>query len=128
MTPAIAHALAAAAAFANAGSALIILYFMQAVTHGAGIRCRLALLQLVQRISYGILAMLLMKNALDIYASGEPPTWQHLGVQFSFLLCCTVSYLRHRLSPPIASWEKPAASLRYGPHAAKPNGAVYHAN
>lgn len=91
----------------NALTAFVVLYFMQAVTAGAGFHSRLALLQFFQRCVYAVLAFALMKNAVHIYFDGIMPAFGDALVETAFFLASIVSFLRHRLAPPIpasASW------------------------
>ena len=99
------------AASANAISALVVLYFAQTVTSGAGFHCPLAVLQLIQRIGYFALVAFLMGDAVQIYNEWRAPARGDLAVEGAFMFVCVISFMRHRLAPPIpgsASWSYPA--------------------
>ena len=103
------------AATANAVSALVVLYFAQTVTAGAGFHCPLAVIQLVQRVAYFALAAFLMTDAVRIYNEWRAPDSGDLSVQGAFMFVCVLSFMRHRLSPPIpanASWSQSAYTRR----------------
>ncbi len=99
--PSISVAILSALALSNALTAFVVLYFMQAVTAGSGFHSRLAFLQLIQRGVYIVLAFALMKNAIHIYFDGIMPAFGDGLVETAFFLASLVSFLRHRLAPPI---------------------------
>ena len=114
MTPAIANVLIVSSALAQAISAFIVLFFMQSVTKGAGLHCKLALIQLAQRICYCALSFYLMNNAISIYTDWRCPPFDDMAVFISLMACCMASYVRHRMAPPIpdgASWRNPAHTV-----------------
>lgn len=95
---------------ANVVSSLIILYMMQAVTAGAGLRCPQAAIRLIHRASLAGLSMALMYHAYDIIEYSRTPTLASALVNGSFTLACVISAVRHSTAPPIPrtnNWHTP---------------------
>ena len=126
MTPSLHAALLNGAALGNVVSSIIVLYFMQTVTASSGIGSALALLQGVQRVLYVVLCGALAVNALHIYNAGELPGFYDGMVELALFALCAVSFMRHRLAPPVpadATWKCPPAAVEYGPRPPRtPNG------
>lgn len=100
-----------AMAMANGVSAFIVLYFMQTVTGASGFGSSIAVLQLIQRGSYVLLAAALWMNATHIYFDRVLPSLTSAMVEGMFFLVSVVSFLRHRLAPKVpvadAGWLPP---------------------
>lgn len=101
----------AVAIWTNFISALVIgLWMAWATTHGAGVRCRVALTRLVARITYVGLAIILMNNAMTLYSQDRVPIASALLLNIFVFLTTMVSAYRHVSAPdipPEASWEHP---------------------
>jgi hypothetical protein len=90
-----------AMAMANGVSAFIVIYFMQVVTAGSGFDSHIAVLQLVQRGLYTLLAAALLMNAVHIYFDAVLPPLNGAFVEMSFFMVSFVSFLRHRMAPKL---------------------------
>jgi hypothetical protein len=98
--------------------AFVLIYFMQVVTSGAGVRCQMALLLLFHRSCYLIAICALAIHAWHIYDRWEAPSLYGLFLQVSWMVLCVGSFARHRLAPAIpmwATWRHPAGRVKYGP-------------
>ena len=116
MTPEIENTVIVVAVLSNIISAVIVLAMGQIITNGAGIRCRLAVIRLIQRACYFALACLLANEAAEIWETWIAPPPSVLWLFLVFMLCCVISFVRHRTAPDIpdnASWSHPAKPLKY---------------
>jgi hypothetical protein len=117
--PSMSAAILSALAAVNFVSAFIVLYMMQTVTGQMGVRSKLALLYLVQRVIYLFLVYALFTNAVHIYFDGIMPARSDAMVETAFFLSCVISFLRHRLAPslPVSDaarrWSAPIMRSHY---------------
>ncbi len=79
-------------AIMNAISTIIVIWFAVRLTHGAGFRCRLALVRLVQRSALVFLAFAMLNCALlQIQTrAGPSPEWFMFQVAYSLALLASV--------------------------------------
>jgi hypothetical protein len=103
-------------ALSNAVSAILILAMAQAVTRGAGFRCRLALIRGIQRVLMFGLAGALGNMAAFMYQTWWAPPWEAAVVFYLFIGLIVVGFIRHKGAPDIpsdASWGHPLPRLIY---------------
>lgn len=122
--------LVSALAFGGFLVAFVVLWFMQTVTADAGVRYKLAFVQLLQRIFYVMLACALATNAVLMLNDGTLPPLRDMFVEISFFALSIVSFWRHRGAPRLPAalrkWDvKP--TLHYDVPSSKPNGQGLHA-
>lgn len=97
-------------ALANAISAMIVFWFMVRLTHGAGFKCRMALLRLFQRFALFVLAIFLAFDSALTVQNAENPRPIDAALQLAFMIALVISATRSLCAPDIpsgANWNRP---------------------
>jgi hypothetical protein len=98
----------------NLMTAPVVLYFAAKVTDGAGFKCKLAFIRLLQRLALCFLAGAALLLALHTINTKHDPLPEGFIFQVAFTLAWATSMVRHLWSPPIpenATWRRPARPL-----------------
>ena len=79
----------------------VIIYFMVAVTHGAGFHCRLAFIRLLQRVALFFLALACLQLGLHTAHTRHDPSVEGFMFHIAFTFVWVISMVRHLWAPAI---------------------------
>lgn len=103
------HSLWLMSALFNAIGAIIVIWFMVRITHGAGWKCRVALERLFHRLSLMALAFTMLMLALAQIRDRSIAVDEWAFFEMAFFATLAVSFWRHLSAPkalPDAGWGK----------------------
>jgi hypothetical protein len=104
----------------NSVSAVILVLFAFRLTHGAGLKCQMALTRLVHRVVLCGVAWTMLRCALLQLSTRGGPAEDWFYFQIAISIALAVSIYRHLAAPAIpedASWGRPAHVVIEGPGA-----------